>query len=96
MSEPRIWDSMWDGIIGLEIKAHQAWYDRGQTGEGRMILVDENLQGATVRFLQGVHFTRCDLSGARLVYSSLEDGEMVECTFFDARMASSWWDRARL
>ena len=39
MSESR----MWDGIIGLDIKAHQAWYDRGQTVEGRMILVDENL-----------------------------------------------------
>ena len=43
MSESRMWDGMWDRIIGLEIKAHQAWHGRGQTVEGRMILVDANL-----------------------------------------------------
>ncbi len=90
------WDSRWRGIIGLEYKAHQAWYARGRTGEGRMVLADENLQGARVASLQGVHLTRCDLSGAALGFSFMDDAEMFDCNFFDAPMSRSQWPRANL
>jgi uncharacterized protein YjbI with pentapeptide repeats len=90
------WDSMWRGIIGLELKAHQAWYARGRIGDGRMVLVDENLQGAHVADLRGVHFTRCDLSGAKLGRRPLDDAELTECTFFDATLNYSHWERATL
>lgn len=96
MIEKKQWDSMWRGIIGLELKAHQAWYARGRIGEGRMELVDENLQGACVASLSGVSFTRCDLSGALLGSSFMDDAEMAECTFFDARLVQSSWKRAVL
>lgn len=90
------WKSMWRGIIGLELKAHQAWYERGRTGEGRMVLVDENLQGANVAGLRGVSFTRCDLSGAELGRRLLDDSEFVECTFLDASLNYSSWERVTL
>ncbi len=90
------WDSMWRGIIGLEYKAHQAWYARGRTGEGRMVLVDENLQGAQVASLAGVQFTRCDLSGARVVHVDLRYAEFIDCVFEDAGLNLSQWHGAVL
>jgi uncharacterized protein YjbI with pentapeptide repeats len=94
--EKKAWDSLWDGIIGRRYKAHEAWYERGRAGPGRMVLSDENLQGARVVSLAGVQFTRCDLSGAALGRSFMGDAELIECNFFDAPMNYSMWDRARL
>lgn len=86
--------SLWQGIIKPLLQEHSDWYQRGRTGEGRIVMSDEDLQGADLRCLDGAKFDRIDFSGAGI--SALEDVEVSDCTFDEAWLQRSRWDRAHV
>jgi len=94
MTTRKKWESQWLGILSLKLKPHWRWWDQGKTGEGRIVMTDENLQGAQVRSLDGARFERCNLSGSTI--SSLDEIELVDCILDEGQFSSSDWRRARL
>src|SRR4051812_35802203 len=91
---PKIWDSYWDAIVGPRLKAHWRWYNRGRTGDGRLVVQDQDLRGAQIRSLEGARLERCDLSGSAL--SLMTDIELVDCIFDEANLMTSGWQRAKI
>lgn len=91
------WQSAWKGILwDGNLKPHWAWYASGRKGDGRIVMADENLQGAAVASLAGARFERCDFSGANFYLGGMEDIEVVECSFDEGAMQGSGWDRAHI
>lgn len=93
-SARKTWTSLWRGTLTPKLKPHWRWYGAGRTGEGRIVMCDENLQGAAVRGLEGARFERCDFSGA--MFSLMDDTELVECIFDEAQFNGSAWDGAHI
>lgn len=78
------------------MRAHEQWYERGKTGEGRIALEGLNLRGGTVASdLCGARLARCDLSRFSRRAGSWEEIELVECVLNRALLRSSTLDRAR-
>jgi uncharacterized protein YjbI with pentapeptide repeats len=97
MSRARKWDSLWQGILSSrKLKAHWEWDRDGRKGQGRIVMTDENLQGAAVRALEGARFERCDFSGSNFYYGQLQEIELVDCTFDEALLRSTNFTRARI
>ncbi len=76
--------------------AHRAWYARGKTGDGRLILNGRNLGGIAVASLRGARLEHCDLSNANMSIGLMDAVELIDCVFDDARMNHSSWDQAEL
>lgn len=94
MSSPKKWQSLWQGILTPKLKSHWRWWDSGKRGEGRIVMADENLQGAQVRGLEGARFERCDFSGSTI--SLLDEAELVDCVFDEANLSQSSWNLSRI
>lgn len=86
--------SLWQGIIKPLLREHGDWYRRGQTGQGRIVMSDEDLQGADLRGLQGARLTRINFSGAGM--NLMHDVEVTECAFDEALLQLSAWERATI
>lgn len=87
-------ESLWQGIISHRLRPHSDWYRGGRVGEGRIVMTDENLQGADLRGVEGAKFERVDFSGAGI--NALEDVEVSDCTFDEAWLQRSRWHRAHV
>lgn len=88
------WGDQWLGTLKPLLKAHWDWWERGQTGDGRLVIRDLNCRGANIRSLEGARAERCDFSGAGM--NLLERVELVDCTFDDAKLMHSNWAFARI
>jgi uncharacterized protein YjbI with pentapeptide repeats len=79
------------------LQAHRAWFDRGKSGPGRLVLEDQNLQGAKAPLnFPGARFVRCDLSGASLPLFKLDELELVDCKLDDANLARTHFPGASI
>jgi uncharacterized protein YjbI with pentapeptide repeats len=92
MTAPKKWESMWLGTLAHLLKPHWRWWDSGKQGQGRIVMSDENLQGAQVRSLSGARFERCDLSGSTV--SFLDEIELLDCVLDEANFSMSEWRRS--
>ncbi|MBL0214087.1 MAG: pentapeptide repeat-containing protein [Myxococcales bacterium] len=88
------YESYWRATIKPRLRDHHEWYRRGMIGDGRIVMVDENLRGADLRGLRGARFERVDFSGAGI--DLLDDIELVDCTFDSAWLQISTWKRAKI
>jgi uncharacterized protein YjbI with pentapeptide repeats len=92
VSEPT-WNLSMNKAAG---RAHAAWLARGRTGDGRLVIEDENLQGAEAPFdLRGARFVRCDLGGCRFEQMTLHDLELVDCVVHAGVLHTSSFNNAR-
>ncbi|MBL0214090.1 MAG: pentapeptide repeat-containing protein [Myxococcales bacterium] len=88
-------ESLWRVTIGPKLRDHLEWYYRqGRTGTGRLVIADEDIQGADLRSVQGARFERVDFSGAGV--QMLDDLEAIDCGFDEALLQGSTWRRAKL
>ena len=94
MTTPKKSDNHWLGVLPHLLKAHGRWWYGGKQGEGRIVMNDERLQGASVSSLSGAHFERCDLSGATV--SLLEETEFIDCILDEANLSQANLRRASI
>jgi len=72
------------------LRAHQDWLASGKCGPGRLVLEDQNVQGARAPLMfPAARFVRCDLSKARFPLFTFDEIELVDCKVDDATLNST-------
>lgn len=90
-------DSAWRGwLTSSALRDHEAWWQRGRTGTGRLVLADANLRGVRVTSLRGARLERCSLAEARMPISLLDAIELIDCDLERAALPGSPLKRSRL
>ena len=79
------------------LEAHRAWLTRGKVGPGRLVLEDQNLEGARAGLLfPAARLVRCDLSKAAFPIFNLDELELVGCKLDDAVLNQCHFERASI
>jgi uncharacterized protein YjbI with pentapeptide repeats len=79
------------------LRAHEGWLARGKSGPGRLVLEDQDLQGARApRMFPAARFVRCDLSKAAFPLYTLHELELVDCELSDAILRQTHLERASI
>ena len=95
MSTTTQWQVCLKGSVTM---AHRRWFERGRTGEGRIVLEEKNLTRATLRGnnLTKARFVRCDWSNSLISSSDFAEAEITECTWNNSLLYSIDFDRASI
>jgi uncharacterized protein YjbI with pentapeptide repeats len=79
------------------LRAHEGWLASGRSGPGRLVLEDQDLQGARApRMFPAARFVRCDLSKAAFPLYTLHELELVDCELTDAILRQTHLERASI
>lgn len=89
----------WRDVLHDDVmRAHEKWLYRGRIGDGRLILIGQQLGESAVSGMTWEYavLDSCDFTGARIVYSGLAHSEISNCVFTGATVNSTRFVEARV